>query len=177
MVSSVVFSSNVLSSKESPASGLMGLQRRPVGSSARIRNVIRFRRCFKVRAMQASGAAAAISDQGHIKSKSLYEVLEINPAAVAKDIKMAYRKLARQFHPDHAASPEEKNQNTQIFLKIHNAYVTLSDPHDRAQYDRQLLAPVRGFAGQTWRKASNGQPPSYTYCGHVGRSWESDQCW
>jgi hypothetical protein len=39
------------------------------------------------------------------------------------------------------------------------------------------LAPVRGFAGQTWRKESNGQPPAYTYCGHVGRSWESDQCW
>lgn len=177
MVSSVVFSSNVLSSKESPASGLMSLQRRPAESSSRSRNVIRFRRCFKVRAMQASAAAAAISDQGHMKSKNLYDVLEISPTAVANDIKRAYRKLARQFHPDHAASPEEKNQKTQIFLKIHNAYVTLSDPNDRAQYDRQLSAPVRGFAGQTYGKATSARPPAYRYSGHMGRSWESDQCW
>lgn len=177
MVSSAVFSSNILSSKESPAFGLMGLQRRPAVSSTRSRNVIRFRRCFKVRAIQASGAAAAISDHGHLKSKSLYEVLEIGPAAAAKDIKRAYRNLARQCHPDHAASPEEKEEKTQIFLKIHNAYVILSDPHDRAQYDRKLSAPVRGFAGQTWRGTSNGQPPAYRYSGHMGRSWESDQCW
>jgi len=177
MVSSVVFSSNVLSSKESPAAGLMGLQKQPAGSNARSRNVIRFRRCFKVRAMQTSTEAAAISEPGHMKSKNLYEVLDISPAAVAQDIKRAYRKLAREFHPDHAASPDEKVQNTQIFLRIHNAYVTLSDPQDRAQYDRQLLGQVRGFAGQTWGKATTGRPPVYKYSGQVGRSWETDQCW
>lgn len=44
-----------------------------------------------------------------------------------------HRKLAQQFHPNHAASSEEKEEKTQIFLKIHNVYVILSDLHDRAQ--------------------------------------------
>lgn len=177
MASSLLFSPNVLSSNESPSAGHMDLRRPPAGSSSRSRNV-RFRTCFKVRAMRASlGAEAAISDQGHMESKNLYEVLEIGPAATAKEIKKAYRKLAREIHPDHAASPEAKQKSTQKFLRIHNAYVTLSDPHDRALYDRQLSAPMAGFAGQKWSQAPNGQRPAYRYCGHVGQSWESDQCW
>jgi hypothetical protein len=176
MAASLLFSSNVFSSIESPSAGHMGRQTPPVGWITRSRNV-RFRRCFKVRAMQASaGADEVISAPGHMQSKNLYKILEINPAATAKDIKRAYRKLAREFHPDQATSPEAKNESTQMFLRIHNAYVTLSDPHDRAQYDRQLLGQVRGFAGQTWSKATNGQAPAYRYCGHVGRSWETDQC-
>jgi DnaJ-class molecular chaperone len=128
--------------------------------------------------MQASvGAEAATSDTGHMDSKNLYEVLEIGPAATAKDIKRAYRKLAREIHPDQAASPEEKKKSTLMFLRIHNAYVTLSDPHDRALYDRQLSAPMWGFPGQTGSKATSERPTTYRYCGHLGRSWESDQCW
>lgn len=177
MASSLVFPSNVLSSNESPSAGHMGFQRAPAGSSTRSTN-LRFRRCFKMRAVQASvGAEAAISDQRHMESRNLYEVLAISPAATAKDIKRAYRKLAREFHPDHAASPQEKNESTQMFLRIHNAYVTLSDPHDRAQYDVQLWGQVRGFAGQTWSKVTNGRAPAYRYCGRMGRSWETDQCW
>lgn len=174
MASSLVFSSNVF---EFPSTGHIGVQRPPAGSSTRSTHV-RFRRCFKARAVQASvGAESAISNHGHMESRNLYEVLAVCPSATAKDIKRAYRKLAREFHPDQAASPEDKNESTQMFLRIHNAYVTLSDPHERAQYDRQLWAPLRGFAGQTWNKAANGRTPAYTNYGHMGRSWESDQCW
>lgn len=122
-------------------------------------------------------AETVISEPGHMKSKNLYEVLEISPVATAKDIKRAYRKLAKEFHPDHAATSQAKYKNTQMFLTIHNAYVTLSNPHDRVQYDRQLSAPVRGLGGQTWSNVTIGRPPAYRYCGHTGRSWESDQCW
>jgi len=169
----LVFSSIVLSSSESRSAGHMGHQTLPVGSRTLSSN-IRFRRCFQVRAMQAE---AVISEPGHMESKNLYEVLEISPAATAKDIKRAYRKLAREFHPDQATSPDGKNESTQMFLRIHNAYVTLLDPHDRAQCDRQLWGQVRGLAGQTWSKATNGRAPAYGYCGHMGLSWETDQCW
>jgi hypothetical protein len=174
MASSLILSSNVFSAKESPAAGHMGFQTPPEGSITRSRNV-RFRRCIKVRATQVSvDAEAAISEPGHMKSKNLYEVLEISPAATAKDIKRAYRKLARKFHPDHAAFPEDKNWNTRMFVRIHNAYVTLSDPHDRARYEWQLWGEARGFCGKTWNKASVGYRD---WSGRVGRNWETDQCW
>jgi len=177
MASSLVFSSSVFSSKDSPSAGHMGFQRPPTGSIPRRTNV-RFRRCFKVKAAQASASAEAISGLGRTETQSLYEVLGVSQGATAKDIKRAYRKLAREFHPDHAASAQGKNQNTQIFLQIHDAYLTLSDPHDRALYDRQLSAQVRGFAGQAWSGGSCQQAPTYgSWRGHVGRSWETDQCW
>lgn len=170
MASFLVFPTDVLSFKELSSAGRMGFQKPPAVSNSQSRNV-RFGLCFKVRAMQeASAGVEGISEPGHLASKtSLYEVLEISPAATSAEVKRAYRKLAMVFHPDHAASTEEKKQNCQIFLRIHNAYVTLSDPHDRAQYDRQVSA------GQTWSEMSTG---SYRYsCGPVRQSWETDQCW
>jgi len=142
MASSLVFFSNVFSS----SARHMGFQRPPEGSIPRSINV-RFRRCFNVRITQVSSCAEAISGSGHMEGQNLYEVLGVNRGATAKDIKRDYRKLAKAFHPDHAVSHEEKNRNTQMFVRIHNAYVTLSDPHDRARYDRQLAGQVRGFSG------------------------------
>jgi len=174
MASSLVFYSLIFSSNESPSAGHMGFQRLPEGSIHRTRNV-RFRRFFKVRATQVSAGAEAISGPGHMEGQSLYELLGVSRGATAKDIKRAYRKLAGKFHPDHAASPREKDQNTQMFVRIHSAYVTLSDPHDRAQYERQLAGQVRGFPGQTWSKAT--EPGHRDWSGRMGRNWETDQCW
>jgi len=50
-----------------------------------------------------------------------------------------------------------------MFLRIHNAYVILSDP-----YDRQLLSQVLGFVAKLRVKLPNGRAPMCTYCGHVG---------
>lgn len=177
MAISLVFSSSVFLSKEWTSTGHMGFQRPPQGSIPRL-TIVRFRRCFKVRAAQVSASAEAISGLGHMETQNLYEILGVSQSATVKDIKWAYRKLAREFHPDHAASPQGKNQNTQIFLRIHDAYVTLSDPHDRVQYDRQVSPQVRGFAGQTWKSGSYQRAPTYkSWCGHVGQNWETDQCW
>lgn len=65
-------------------------------------------------------------------SKSLYETLDISPNASEADIKKAYRKMARQFHPDINKEPgaEEK------FKEVNAAYEILSDKEKRAQYDR-----------------------------------------
>lgn len=139
------------------------------------------RRSFKPIAIQASAGKEAISLPNHVKSKNLYEVLQINPAATAKEIKRAYRRLAREFHPDHVASPQDKNKNTQMFLNIHNAYVTLSDSCDRAGYDRQLSAQMRVPIARTMSNKSFDRGEAiYGYsCDRrrKGRSWETDQCW
>lgn len=170
MASSLVFCSHVFSS----SAGHMGFQRTPQESIPRSTNV-RFRRCFEVRATRVSSCAEAIPGPGHMEGQNLYEVLGVGQGVLAKDIRRAYRELAKTFHPDQAASDQEKNRNTQMFVRIHNAYVTLSDPHDRAQYDRQLAGRVRGFAGQTWSKVT--EPSNRDWRGRVGRNWETDQCW
>jgi molecular chaperone DnaJ len=65
------------------------------------------------------------------QARDLYQVLGVQPDASGEDIKRAYRKLARQFHPDVSQDPEADRR----FKEINLAYQTLSDPHKRRQYD------------------------------------------
>lgn len=65
-------------------------------------------------------------------SKSLYDTLDVSHDASAEDIKKAYRRLARKYHPDvnKDAGAEEK------FKEINAAYEILSDEQKRRQYDQ-----------------------------------------
>lgn len=62
-----------------------------------------------------------------------YEVLEVSRDASADDIKAAYRRLARRFHPDVNPGDHEAEEK---FKEIGQAYSVLSDPEKRANYDR-----------------------------------------
>jgi len=68
----------------------------------------------------------------------LYDILGVGRSASPDEIKKAYRKLAKQYHPDtnREAGAEEK------FKEISAAYAILSDPDKRARYDRFGLAGV-----------------------------------
>jgi molecular chaperone DnaJ len=63
--------------------------------------------------------------------RDLYEILGVGRDASAEDIKRAYRKLAREHHPDVNAAPEAEDR----FKEIVGAYEILSDPQKRQQYD------------------------------------------
>lgn len=95
---------------------------------------------------------------------SLYEVLRVNRNASAKEIKAAYRNLAKLYHPDAAATLPEEFSDGRNFIEIHDAYATLSDPSARALYDLKLSVCYR----------RRGFVPSEFY---PTRRWETDQCW
>lgn len=64
--------------------------------------------------------------------KDFYEILGIEEDADEQDIKMAYRKLAKKYHPDvNKTDPKAKEK----FIKIKEAYETLKDPKKREIYD------------------------------------------
>lgn len=79
--------------------------------------------------------------------RDYYEALGVSREASADEIKKAYRKLARQYHPD--ANPDKKEEAEEKFKEIAEAYEVLSDPEKRANYDRFGHAGVngQGFGG------------------------------
>jgi len=83
-------------------------------------------------------------------SKSLYETLDINDNATESEIKKAYRKLARQYHPDVNKDPDAEDK----FKEINAAYEVLSDKDKKAQYD---MHGDQMFGGQNFHDFAQGQ--------------------
>lgn len=68
---------------------------------------------------------------------SFYELLGISETVTLPDIKQAYKQLARKFHPD-VSPPDRVEEYTERFIRVQEAYETLSDPRKRAVYDRDM---------------------------------------
>jgi curved DNA-binding protein len=95
--------------------------------------------------------------------KDYYEILGLTRGAGADEVKRAYRKLARKFHPD--VSKEKNAENR--FKEVQEAYEVLRDPEKRAAYD-QLGRDYR--TGQQFRP-----PPDWSQrFGHSGSQRFSD---
>ncbi|RXJ60239.1 DnaJ C-terminal domain-containing protein [Candidatus Marinarcus aquaticus] len=65
-------------------------------------------------------------------AKSLYKTLEVSESATPDEIKKAYRKLARKYHPDVNKEKDAEDK----FKEINAAYEVLSDPEKKQQYDQ-----------------------------------------
>jgi len=76
--------------------------------------------------------------EGHV-SRDLYEVLGVSRTASTSEIKKAYRRLARKYHPDVNPGNTEAEQK---FKEIQDAYAVLSDKEKRKQYD--MFGTVEG---------------------------------
>lgn len=75
--------------------------------------------------------------------RDYYEVLGVGRSASNEEIKKAFRRLAREYHPDVNNSPDSEER----FKEINEAYAVLSDTEKRAAYDRFGHAGVRGTGG------------------------------
>ena len=64
--------------------------------------------------------------------KDLYEVLELQKGASEEEIKKAYRRLAKKYHPD--LNPGNKEAEEKM-KEVNAAYEILSDPEKKARYD------------------------------------------
>jgi len=78
-----------------------------------------------------------------MSQRDYYEVLGVPRNASSEDLKGAFRRLARQYHPDVNKSPDAEEQ----FKEVNEAYAVLSDAEKRAAYDRFGHAGVRGMGG------------------------------
>lgn len=80
-----------------------------------------------------------------IMAKDYYEILGVDKDTSEDEIKKAYRKKAKQYHPD--MNPDvEKDKAEEKFKEITEAYEVLSDPDKRAQYDQfGHTGPSQGF--------------------------------
>ncbi|KAJ0467764.1 putative DnaJ domain, Chaperone J-domain superfamily [Helianthus annuus] len=90
---------------------------------------------------------AAVKDGGSAVSEtirdelSFYELLGIPETVSLVEIKQAYKQLARKYHPD-VSPPGRVEEYTQKFIRVQEAYETLSDPNRRALYDRDMAMGI-----------------------------------
>ena len=81
-----------------------------------------------------------------MKYRDYYETLGVARTASADEIKAAYRRLARKYHPDVSKEPDAETR----FKEVGEAYDVLRDPEKRASYDQ---------LGSNWRAGQDFRPP------------------
>jgi curved DNA-binding protein len=86
-------------------------------------------------------------------AKSLYETLGVSENASPEEIKKAYRKLARKYHPDINKDPDAQEK----FKEINAAYEVLSDPEKKSKYDQ---FGDQMFGGQNFSDFARSQGPN-----------------
>ena len=82
-----------------------------------------------------------------VQFRDYYETLGVSKTATEEEIRSAFRKLARKYHPDVA---KDKKAAEEKFKEINEAYEVLGDPEKRKKYDQ---------LGADWNRPGGFQPP------------------
>jgi len=108
-----------------------------------------------------------------------YNILGIDKNASTDDIKKAYRKLARKYHPDVNPNDEQAKQR---FQEVNEANEVLSDPEKRKKYDQyganwrhgEQFEQAQGQQGRTRGRNTSGERSQYEYTGNFDEGEFSD---
>uniref|UniRef100_A0A0E0GLR5 J domain-containing protein n=1 Tax=Oryza nivara TaxID=4536 RepID=A0A0E0GLR5_ORYNI len=95
--------------------------------------------------VRVSASASTVAPER--RAATMYEVLAVEETAGAEEIKAAYRRAARRWHPDACPGGAER------FMLAREAYEVLSDPERRRGYDIQLRCCGAGAGAQAARRA------------------------
>lgn len=107
---------------------------------------------------------------GHLCSSTLYSLLGLSCKVDISEIKIAYRQMARRFHPDVCKMGGlTEEECTRRFIEVQEAYETLSDPARRALYDYEMMNPERVTRGEGLGKRRPWQQRR--------RPWETQSRW
>src|SRR6476646_6739366 len=91
-----------------------------------------------------------------VQFRDYYETLGVSKTANEDEIRSAFRKLARKYHPDVA---KDKKSAEEKFKQINEAYEVLSDPEKRRKYDQ---------LGANWNQPGGGLQPPPDWGQHAG---------
>jgi len=78
-----------------------------------------------------------LSTNIQMSNSNHYDTLDVSPQATSTEIKQAYRRLAKRFHPD----SQSETADPEKIIQVNAAYEILSDPNRRRSYDQQLRYP------------------------------------
>lgn len=97
---------------------------------------------------------------------TLYDILGVSNDASDRDLQLAFRCMAKKYHPDHAP-PESVFEYQSKFLEVRRAYEVLKDRRSRALYDFEVKNSPKYWAQRFDCKHRQWR----------GANWETDQCW
>lgn len=132
------------------------------------RRCLRFRCGFCAAPVGTAEPAVAFS-MATLKPTTLYDVLGISDVVTDDEVKAAFRRIAKEVHPDQAP-PDQVEEYQKKFMEVHKAYSVLKDPRTRSLYNYEIRNYVS--SGSRQFKAEDWKRPSWRGC-----NWETDQCW